>query len=259
MFRIAVALVRSAPLAAALSVACSTGPSGEDARAREAAAAAFLARFEIHEGSANVLFTYVDEAGVFKTVSKSSDVPEEFRNAVIIVDLSKSPAERQSADHVVVADLNRMDAQGRFQLTLERRADFEQSIQLARRYRVTPVKQKAGLAALSGAGAGPGPAGTAANTPAPTPNTDRVILYSTSWCGYCRVLKSKLGQMKVPFTEKDIENDPAAAREVAAKCAQAGIDPSGVPILDYMGTMVAGYNPGALEQLVKAKGVPTAL
>ncbi len=36
-------------------------------------------------------------------------------------------------------------------------------------------------------------------------------MYSTTWCGYCRRLKSQLERENIPFTVVDIEADPAAA------------------------------------------------
>lgn len=41
-----------------------------------------------------------------------------------------------------------------------------------------------------------------------------VTMYSTSWCGFCRRLKSQLDQAGITFDEIDIERDPAAARFV---------------------------------------------
>jgi mycoredoxin len=40
-------------------------------------------------------------------------------------------------------------------------------------------------------------------------------MFSTPWCGYCRRLKSQLDREGVPYTEIDIEQQPAAAAFVA--------------------------------------------
>jgi mycoredoxin len=42
----------------------------------------------------------------------------------------------------------------------------------------------------------------------------RVTVYTTSWCPDCRASKRYLTQQGVPFTEFDIEQDPAKADEV---------------------------------------------
>jgi mycoredoxin len=39
-------------------------------------------------------------------------------------------------------------------------------------------------------------------------------MFSTVWCGYCQRLKSQMMREHVPFTEVDIEVDPAAAHFV---------------------------------------------
>lgn len=39
-------------------------------------------------------------------------------------------------------------------------------------------------------------------------------MYTTSWCGYCRRLKSQLGREGIAFDEVDIETRPEAAEIV---------------------------------------------
>ena len=38
-----------------------------------------------------------------------------------------------------------------------------------------------------------------------------VTMYSTTWCGYCRRLKTLMQREGIEYTEVDIERDPAAA------------------------------------------------
>jgi mycoredoxin len=38
-----------------------------------------------------------------------------------------------------------------------------------------------------------------------------LTMYSTTWCGYCRRLKSQLDREGIAYTEVDIENHPEAA------------------------------------------------
>ncbi|WP_022899849.1 mycoredoxin [Humibacter albus] len=40
------------------------------------------------------------------------------------------------------------------------------------------------------------------------------IMYTTTWCGYCRNLKNQLSRENISFTEVDIETDPDAAATV---------------------------------------------
>ena len=41
-----------------------------------------------------------------------------------------------------------------------------------------------------------------------------LIMYSTTWCGYCKRLKTALKAEGISYTEIDIEQDPAAAEFV---------------------------------------------
>lgn len=41
-----------------------------------------------------------------------------------------------------------------------------------------------------------------------------VTMYTTSWCGWCRRLKSGLDRAGIEYTEVDIERDEAAAEIV---------------------------------------------
>lgn len=43
-----------------------------------------------------------------------------------------------------------------------------------------------------------------------------LIMYSTTWCGYCRRLKTQLQEAGISYTEVDIEEDPAAAEFVGS-------------------------------------------
>jgi mycoredoxin len=44
-----------------------------------------------------------------------------------------------------------------------------------------------------------------------TTGTAPVTIYSTTWCGHCRRLKSQLEREGIDFVEVDIEQDPEAA------------------------------------------------
>lgn len=41
-----------------------------------------------------------------------------------------------------------------------------------------------------------------------------LTVYTTTWCGPCRRLKTQLTREGIPFTEIDVEADPAAAEFV---------------------------------------------
>ena len=47
-----------------------------------------------------------------------------------------------------------------------------------------------------------------------TPPAGTVTMYSTTWCGYCRRLKSQMDAAGVGYTEVNIEEHPDAAAYV---------------------------------------------
>lgn len=49
-----------------------------------------------------------------------------------------------------------------------------------------------------------------------TDATPDLIMYSTTWCGYCRRLKTQLQEAGISYTEIDIEQDPASAEFVGS-------------------------------------------
>ncbi|HJT03913.1 MAG TPA: mycoredoxin [Pseudonocardiaceae bacterium] len=47
------------------------------------------------------------------------------------------------------------------------------------------------------------------------PSVNKLTMYSTVWCGYCRRLKAQLDRAGIAFREVDIEHDATAASFVA--------------------------------------------
>jgi mycoredoxin len=47
-----------------------------------------------------------------------------------------------------------------------------------------------------------------------TPVTGELTMYTTTWCGFCRRLKSQLARDGIEMVEIDIERDPKAAEYV---------------------------------------------
>jgi len=46
------------------------------------------------------------------------------------------------------------------------------------------------------------------------PSAGTITMYTTTWCGYCRVLKKGLDREGITFTEVNIEEAPEAAEYV---------------------------------------------
>jgi glutaredoxin 3 len=76
--------------------------------------------------------------------------------------------------------------------------------------------------------------------------TDKnIIIYSTTWCGYCKMVKKYLADKGYTYEEKDIEANLEARNELLEK-----IDGQfqGVPVIDIGGKLVLGFNRPAIDE-----------
>lgn len=76
--------------------------------------------------------------------------------------------------------------------------------------------------------------------------TQRVILYSTQTCPFCKMAKSYFKEKGVPYTEYDVGNDQARAEEMVQKSGQMG-----VPVIDIDGQIIIGFNQAQIESALK--------
>jgi glutaredoxin len=76
-----------------------------------------------------------------------------------------------------------------------------------------------------------------------------VILYLTSWCGYCRKAKEYLRSLNVNVIEYDIEKNPDKAKEMLSKTGGS----RGVPVIDVEGIIIRGYSQRAIEDAVEKR------
>jgi glutaredoxin 3 len=74
-----------------------------------------------------------------------------------------------------------------------------------------------------------------------------VVVYTTPTCPYCRLAKDYLTQHGVPFAERDVAADPAAAAEAVRLSRQRG-----VPIIAADGQVVVGFDRPGLDRLIEA-------
>ena len=75
-----------------------------------------------------------------------------------------------------------------------------------------------------------------------------VRMYTTPNCSYCHQLKRYLRDRQVKFVEYDISRDERKAAEVAARSRQ-----NGVPVLDYNGTVVIGFDRERIDRLIAGR------
>ncbi len=82
----------------------------------------------------------------------------------------------------------------------------------------------------------------------------QVVVYGTTWCSYCTKTKNLLTSNGVSFLDKDIEKDAGAREEMEAKMAKAGVPAGGVPVIDFCGQIIKGFNEALLLELCKSQG-----
>jgi len=70
-----------------------------------------------------------------------------------------------------------------------------------------------------------------------------VVMYRTSWCGYCKQAASYVRSLGARLVEYDIDKDPDRKAEMKQKSGGS----TGVPLLDTDGTIIRGYAPQAIR------------
>jgi arsenate reductase-like glutaredoxin family protein len=189
------------------------------------------------------LYTFVDGKAQFTTVDKPEEVPAGARRLVRVVDPTKESQERRDTTNVYVVDGDELLKAGKATARVLSRQAFETGA-LAQ----LPPGESSLLAERPDGGADD--AGAAPSVGGPPV----VTVYGTSWCGACREARRYLAARKIPFADKDIERDPAAARELRDKAAKLGIPTDRVPILDVRGRLLIGFDQARVEALL---GQPT--
>jgi glutaredoxin-like YruB-family protein len=80
---------------------------------------------------------------------------------------------------------------------------------------------------------------------------DTVTVYTTTTCPWCTRAKEYLRQKGVPFQEKNIEYDQAAAREVMQRSGQMG-----VPVITAGDEVIVGFDRPRLDRLAAKYAAP---
>jgi glutaredoxin len=82
----------------------------------------------------------------------------------------------------------------------------------------------------------------------PGPHATQIVLYTTTWCGYCAALRTQLTATNVPFIEHDVENTLAGGLGFWTLRAR------GVPVSVVGPHVVFGYQEPALESALAELG-----
>ncbi len=71
-----------------------------------------------------------------------------------------------------------------------------------------------------------------------------VVLYATSWCGYCKMTREFFAAHGIRYTERDIEQSSTALQE------HRKLGGNGVPLVVIGDEVVKGWNEQTLRQLL---------
>lgn len=173
----------------------------------------------VTDDGTEILFSFVDAQGHVQAVSRAADVPEAVKPRVLVVDLKRTPEERQAHRYAFFADLSAKTPGGTYPVSVVSRYDAAR--------------------------------GQVQAATAPPPDGS-VIVYSAVWCGFCKKAKAWLKQNGVPFVERDVERTPGAQAELNQKLQAAKVAGGGVPVIDWAGTLVMGFDVATLERLKAA-------
>lgn len=75
-----------------------------------------------------------------------------------------------------------------------------------------------------------------------------ITVYSTPTCAFCYMTKEYFKSLGVTYDEKDVSVDRAAADEMVKKSGQLG-----VPVIDFDGTIVVGFDRPRIDKILQAK------
>jgi glutaredoxin len=190
--------------------------------AQEAPGQAVEPPFAVRGELDGLLLVWFDAAGVH-TASKRSEIPEASRALVRVDSLAVAPDHRLDADHVYVADVRAPGKDGSYAVQMRERAWFDAQVDKAK---PPPTVQASTLGASD------------------------VVIYKASWCSVCRSAAKYLREQHVPFVEKDVEKDPAAQAEMLDKAHKKGLTPTGVPVIDFRGEIMLGFDQPRISQLI---------
>ena len=172
--------------------------------------------FAVRGAADDLVLTWFDEEGAH-VASSRSEVPPEHRAEVRVDSLRVAPDDRDPDQR-----LRRRSANGR----------------RARRLHGAPPCRARPSSSTS-------PRSSRARTRATRSRASDVIIYGASWCGACHEAAAFLRGRGIAFVERDIERDPGAREAMQQAASAAGIPTSSIPIIDFRGTIIRGFDPRA--------------
>ncbi len=88
-----------------------------------------------------------------------------------------------------------------------------------------------------------------------TATDPKVIIYSTTWCAFCKTEEQYLQKLGVSYVKKDVEEDKEAYEELMSK---SGGNFQGVPVTDIAGQLVLGFDRPKIDNLLKENNLTSS-
>ena len=77
---------------------------------------------------------------------------------------------------------------------------------------------------------------------------NKVIIYSTPTCVYCKMAKKYFAEHTIAYEEKDVAKDFVAREEMVRKSEQLG-----VPVIDIDGKIIIGFDQEEIAKILSIK------
>jgi glutaredoxin-like YruB-family protein len=74
----------------------------------------------------------------------------------------------------------------------------------------------------------------------------KVIIYTTTTCPFCKMAKDFFKENNIEYTEKNVEIDGEALKEMVEKSGQMG-----VPVVDIDNQIIVGFDEEAIRDALK--------
>ena len=204
-----------------------SGGNQESGTADEATRPVAAPDFSVGPDTKGALYTWVDEKGSFQHTDRVDEIPESARKQVRVVVDGKSVG---SAEYVYVADLTDV-SDGKYSLLSMPRQEWENIGKEGREKQMAALRPKEE---------------PSSETQLADLNVDAII-YGADWCKPCHLAEDYLKSRGARVIKKDIEEDPAAAREMQQVLRGAGLSGSSIPVLNVGGTILRGFSKKAID------------
>ena len=205
---------------ALLSLTAAVGACGSETPAEPGATTAPTPP-RVTDDRTDLVLSWFGDGGAH-VAARVNDVPPAARREVRVQDPSVPP-ERRDPRWIFLADLTAPGSDGSYPV----RAELRDSYEARRRPKVA-----------------------SATAPAAIPGAAPVTMYATRHCPVCIKARRWLLEQKIPFVERDIEREPAAAAELKRKGQAQGVPTSGVPVFEIGGRLLPGFDQSAIRKLL---------